>query len=390
MIGKLQIENIEIIRNLENMDPFHVSLKLKGLPGERRKFIATQVAARRKAKLKIPEWYSHDKIVYPNTVSLEQASSTFTAKYKSGLFKGNCVADLTGGLGVDLFHFAKKFETAIYIERDLDLFNHAEYNFSILGLQNVSFFNQDAATFLTTSQKSFDLIYIDPSRRVNDRKVFRLEDSEPDVGHLMPMMMARTAKVMIKLSPLVDIQHIYSAFSNIDEVHVLAVNNECKELLVMLGHSTKREQSIRTVNMTLEGDQVYVQNRQTENTTDLDYGFLGPYLYDPNSAVRKSGLFKCIANDYHVKKLAPNSHLYTSHDIIPEFPGRIFRMMEIQSYGDFKKTGKNTRGNIAVRNFGLTADEIRKRNHMSDGGENYIFFTTDLSGKKMVIISRKV
>ncbi len=376
----------DYIVNNNNTDILSVLLKKPIFEEVTNQELVEQLIARNKCRTKLPTWYKTPKIYYPNKVSLEQTSSEITAGYKTEIAHGNSLADLTGGFGVDSFFLSSKFDTLVHCEIDKSLSEIARYNFDRLGSNNVLFESNDGITFLRTSEKQFDWIYIDPSRR-DDRKgkVVRLEDCTPNVSEHLELLFQKTKKILVKTSPLLDITAGINALCHVKEIHVVAVDNEVKELLWILEKENRDAITIKTVSFKKTTTEHFEFNYSDEKNAIARYTLPGTYLYEPNAAIMKSGAFKSVGNFYDLDKLQEHTHLYTSDELI-KFPGRRFRITGVFSYkGDeFKKLGIR-KANITTRNFKDSVANIRKKFKILEGGDTYLFFCSTLNGSPVII-----
>ena len=251
--------------------------------------IAEQIKSKRKAKVKLPTWYQTAGILYPPSLSIEQSSSEITAQYKIQQLSGKSALDLTGGFGVDSYYLTQKFKSLTYVEENEDLVAIVEHNFGVLNQGNITIHSLSAEKFLAENKNHFDLIYIDPDRRVGNKKARGFEDSKPDLLKLLPSLLRISDKIMVKASPMLDISLAISQLKTVEEVTVLAVANEVKELLFILGKNTAADQLIRSINITLKNAQTlefYLSDKLQEECA-ADY--LGNFLYEPNAAILKSG-----------------------------------------------------------------------------------------------------
>jgi 16S rRNA G966 N2-methylase RsmD len=384
-------EIFEFIKANESSDPFELSLRAKEFSGDIIRLMSNQIRSRQKLRKKIPEWLGYDHIILPAPASIEQASSDITGKYKSELIQGGTLLDLTGGLGVDTYFFAKRSDKVIYIEKDPEIAAIAAYNFSMMGLDNVEVKNQSAEIFIQECNDDFDYIYLDPSRRKMSNKVFKLEDSEPDLLSIQDELLLRSKVVITKAAPYIDLQYALERIKKLKEIHVLSVDNECKEIILISNHSNHaKDPKIIAVNYKDNTFQEYSSTIFEEQNTMCEQALRGTYIYDPNTAIRKAGLFRSICKDFGLKKPANNSHIYFSDTFIEDFPGRIFKMMEAIPYQKFMKRQLFQKANIAIRNFPLSVDKIRKKTGISDGGDIFIFATTDHNKIAFFIICRKI
>ncbi|NNF32431.1 MAG: methyltransferase [Flavobacteriaceae bacterium] len=347
-----------------------------------------QIKSRQKAKTKIPTWVNAENIYYPPTLNLEQTSSEITAEYKSKLVHGKQVADITGGFGVDSFLFAKQFEYVDHFEVNPFISEIAKHNLDQLGCKNIQFKAVDGIEGV--DDRHYDLIYVDPSRRHDAKgKVFFLEDCLPNIPEHLEYLMERTSALLIKTSPMLDISIGIKALKYVNEIHILAVQNEVKEVLWLLKKPTSLEPRITTVNMTNSNDESF----------SFKYGDLGvatysgplTYLYEPNAAILKSGGFSVISERFGIAKLGKHTHLYTSDELM-DFPGRRFRIENIVAYSkkDMRAGITFDKANIAIRNFPESVEALRKRWKIKDGGENFVFFTTAGSNEKMMLLCKKI
>lgn len=353
--------------------------------------ILNQIEAKTKAKEKLPTWFKTANIIYPSKISVEQTSSERTAEYKSGLISGNSLIDLTGGFGVDDFYFAKKIKTVTHCEINSDLSKIVQHNFEQLGVTNIQYFTGDSLDALQSTTSKWDWMYIDPSRR-NDAKgkVFMLKDCLPNVPENLDFYFEKSNAILIKTAPLLDVAAGLSELHNVKTIHIVALENEVKELLWELHKNYTGAIAIKTANLTKETIDTFEFTLGKE-ASESNYSLPQRYLYEPNSAIMKSGGFDEIGTTYQLNKLHKHSHLYTSKELI-EFPGRIF---EIQHYIPYAKKEvkthlENSKCNITIRNFPETVDTLRKKWKIKEGGNSYCFFTTDMKNDKIVLICAKI
>ena len=366
--------------------------------------LLSQIAERQMARLKIPSWAGQDDILYPAHLSLEQASSELTARYKASLVsviaedsvkKGNGrFADLTGGMGIDFSFMAPCFREADYVEQNGELCQIAEHNYGVLGLHHATVHCDDAAHFLEEATP-YDLIYLDPARRDEaGRKVFRIGDCIPDLTEMKALLLEKAGCVMVKYSPMLDISLALKTLGNVSEVHVVSVDNECRELLFLLSKTAGEAPQYVAVNLKRSGEKDrFSFTMAQEQQADISFADApGRYLYEPNASILKAGAFKSVAQSYNLQKLHINSHLYTSNGLMADFPGRIFEVETFfvpnrQNSKSFTRETK--KANIAVRNFPMTVAEIRRKTGLTDGGDLYLFATTLSDERKVWIICRK-
>lgn len=386
---QLSQSTIEFIRAHSQDDVRLLALQAPRYPDVDMPAAIVQIAGRQAAANKIPSWQSIEELWYPRHLSLEQCSSEITAQYKSTLADGKTLADLTGGFGIDCAFMASRFRKVSYVERQEELCEIAKHNFPLLGLKHITVYNEDGVVHLQ-KMEPVDCIFIDPARRnEHGGKTIAISDCEPDVAELEELLLSKGKQIIIKLSPMLDLTLALKSMKRTREVHIISVNNECKELLLIIGNEPSQLIPIHCINLTSKEKQTFTFTREEELEAECLYTKEpGKYLYEPNASILKAGAFRSIASRYKVKKLHPNSHLYTSDLWIENFPGRSFQITGQCSFNkkEIKETiGELKKANITVRNFPATVAEIRKRTKLSDGGEVYLFATTLFNEQKVFI-----
>ena len=376
----------------DNLKSNITKLILKGSPFDDVSIqeLANQIIAKLKSEQKLSSWFNTQNIYYPEKISIEQTSSEVTANYKSTLVKGTSIIDITGGFGVDCFYFSKHFKDVTHCEINEDLSIIVEHNYLQLKKENIITFSGDGLEFIKNYKANFDCIYIDPSRR-NDLKgkVFLLNDCLPNVPENIDFLFSKTNQILIKNSPILDITSTINELKFVKEIHIVALNNEVKELLFLLEKEYDKAVKIKTINIGKNSTQSFNFNYKEEVIST--YSKPLTYLYEPNAAILKSGGFHEISHQLNIFKLHQHSHLYTSSEII-NFPGRVFKIEEVLNY-DKKKVKKlipENKANITIRNFPKTVEQIRKETKIKDGGSLYLFFTTDLENKRICILCSKI
>ena len=357
------------------------------------KKIRHQVLSRKKIQKKLPSIYNCNEIIYPVSLSLEQSSSEITANYKANLLKGKTFIDLTTGMGIDSLFIAKQFEQGILIERNLELAEIDLHNFFVLNQTNVKIaVGIDSIDFINQFNEQVDLLYIDPARRNEQgNKVVSLTEYEPNVITILDKLFTLSSNILIKTSPLLDISKAIAELMFVKEVHVISVDNECKELVFQLEKEYKNEIKITTINFDKKGKQIFDYYFKDEKQTTSEYAEPLQYLYEPNASIMKAGAFKIIGQQLGLKKLHPHTHLYTSENLIENFPGRIFKIDATTKF-DKKEIAQmipEMQANIAVRNFPISANEVKKKLGIKDGGDLYLFVTTNFKNEKIIIINKK-
>ncbi len=351
---------------------------------------------------KLPEWSAIKGLVYPERVSLEQCSSEYTAKYKANVIRRlfqrhglplDSFIDLTGGFGVDCYYIGKDFRHAVYVEQNAALCDIVKNNYSLLGYLHSECINDSAESFITTASKA-DLIYIDPSRR--DRygnRTYDIKDCTPNVKELREVLLDKARVVMIKLSPMFDWHKAVFDLPNVTEVHVVSVNNECKELLLVLEKGVKpltitcaNDDNLFTYTLDNTGEAIRKVYPSWEDINSA------AYLYEPNASIMKAGCFNCVRDRFGIEKISANSHLYLSDKYIDDFPGRVFSIVTVSSLN--RKEVKEvlhgvTNANVATRNFPVSVEEVKKRLKLKDGGDIYVFATTTDENKHIIFVCKK-
>ena len=375
----------------ENLNADVPTLALKKAPvGTDVSLALRQIAARQLLMKKAPTWAENEDLLFPAHLSIEQCSSEANAKYKANLLEGEAFADLTGGLGIDTYYISQHFREADYVERQAELCDLAKHNFEVLKA-NVKVWNEMAEEYLKCC-KPKDCIFIDPARRdEHGRKTVSISDCTPDVTALKDVLLEKAEKVMVKLSPMLDISKALVELHHVSEVHVVAVANECKELDIIMERDYQGDPKFVCVNLLTSQPELCFMMEDERNCTSRLADGVSNYLYEPNPALMKAGCYKLLSERFAVFKLHKNSNLYTSEQLVSEFPGRIF---EVEGWAPYNKKVKQTlladveKASIAVRNFPFTVAELRKTLKIGDGDETYLFATT-LKGEQKVVIRTK-
>ncbi len=373
-----------------------------------------QIAGRQTARRKLPTWGATDDLFYPPHLNMEQCSSEQTARYKASLLKGGQrYVDLTGGFGVDFYWMSQGFRERIYVERDEALCAIAEHNFRLLGL-DCSVRCCDTATYLSEMEHA-DVVYLDPARRdEHGARTFGIADCTPNLLELLPLLRTKADTIVVKLSPMLDWRKAVSDLevisdkregrSDVHEVHIVSVDNECKELLLVLKNEPRENLRLVCVNNDSAFEIVRPLRTASPNGSDYEsapYGLKTPprdadanhYLYEPNASIMKAGCFEALEERFPVSQVSSNSHLFLSDEEICHFPGRGFRILAVTSMN--KKELRSalstvSQANIAVRNFPLSAQQLRQRLKIKDGGDLFIFATTTAKGVHQLFICRKI
>jgi 16S rRNA G966 N2-methylase RsmD len=383
----------------ENQDVREMVLRNKVLFSIPAAQLSEQISSRRKAKEKLPLYYDTSGIIYPPPKNLEQSSSQATALFKTRIMlnvlpgKEAICADLTGGFGIDSYFFSKTVKKIHYVEPDPFLLEIAKHNHELLGAANIEYHTCTAEAFVQSTSVSFDFIFLDPSRREETgKKIHALADSHPNVLPLKNNLFSKTPLILLKASPLLDIQAGAAELGGVKNVFVISVKNECKEVLFLCERDFTGTPLIEAVNI-LEGDS-FDQFRFTfPEEQNEKVGFSDPlkYLYEPNASILKAGAFKSVATRFNVKKVARNTHLYTGAELIEAFPGKKF---EIEKFvkpdaSEVKPYFPEAKANVTTRNYPMTPEALRKKTGLKDGGEKYLI---GLSGerKKILLVAKRL
>lgn len=337
--------------------------------------IVQQIKGKHVAERKFP-FLLKEGILFPPQLNLEQSSSEKTALYKSEILKGKTFIDLTSGFGIDAYYLSQNFDHITLVEQNTELLNIVENNWNILNRQ-AKFINLKLEDFLDENQEHFDVIYLDPARRDEQKnKVFLLEDLSPDILEIQGKLRSISDLVVIKLSPLIDLKYLVSVLPDISRIDIIALKNDVKEVVVFLSNENTEGITCNCINLE-SGEATFAFRFGEEETAESEYSEPEKYIYIPNHSILKAGIFNLISQKFGLKKLHPNSHLYTSAEKNENFPGRILEMEVIDS----KSIKKKEQFNIISKNYPLKPEEIKKKYGLKDGGEHYLIFTQSKKGK---------
>ncbi len=377
-------------------DPVKLVLQQKKYPSVDLKFAAQQIEGRQKSRGKLPELSENDDFIFPPKLNLEQCSSEATARYKAQAFiKGKTVADITGGLGIDAIYFSKVAKKVFYVERNPELFEIAVHNFKALNIGNIEACCGDGIEFLKTESPCLDLIYTDPARRdMYNRKMVSLSDCQPDVLENRKIIFSKARQLLVKASPMLDLSLVKRELDSVSEITVLAVKNECKELLVLCDTaSTAAEVAVHCINFTAHGEKMLFTSVPENESQIPEFSVeVKKYLYDPNAAISKAGFFNALANRFHLLKLGRRTHLYTSDDLVGDFPGRVFEVLqEVRlSAKEIRTALPDGRAHVVTRNYPVPAEDLRKKLRLSEGTDKYVVAATLHGGKKAGFLCKKI
>lgn len=367
-----------------------IALMKNPFPEIRWNDILNQIASKNKAKEKLPTWFSHKYIIYPSKISIEQTSSEIAAEYKAALINGVTLIDLTGGFGIDDYYFAQKFNKVVHCEINEELSDIVRHNFQILNQRNIECYKGDSLEILKKLNQKWSWIYVDPSRRSDIKgKVFMLKDCLPNVPNLLDTYFDFTESILIKTAPILDITAGLTELNFVKQIHIIAVDNEVKELLWEIEKNYTGNITINAVSLSKKETEIF-SVVYGDDTKSSNYSLPKKFLYEPNAAMMKTGAFESIGHYYSIDKIQQHSHLFTSDDRIA-FPGRIFEIKKVIPFDkiSMKEHLEGKKMNITVRNFPIPVEEIRKKWKISEGGNQYCFFTTNLNNEKIVLLCEK-
>jgi 16S rRNA G966 N2-methylase RsmD len=390
----------EFINDCVNCNAASIALKLSKKKNWPKEFIIQQIVGKQKAKKKIPVWASCSEIIYPSLLSIEQSSSEQTALYKANLMNGKTFLDLTGGMGVDCFFIAKNFTNIFYNEPNAELFNITVNNLKCLinktsNYKNKNFYfsNLTAEEFLLKNNNTFDCVFIDPSRRNENKKVVSLSQCSPNVTVFLPTLLNKCNKVFIKTSCMLDITKAAEELKYVQKVYVVSVNNECKELLFECGKTPEKNYTIQCVNISAEINTNFNFTFQEEKNSTAQYSLPKQYLYDPYSSLTKAGAFLTLACKFNLEKISANSHLYTSNKLVKEFPGTTYKVVAtVAPNKKYLLKHIDTPSAIwMLRHSAFTEKELIKKTGIKNNSSGIILFSTkDNKNKPIVIICTKI
>lgn len=385
----------KFIRANEDQDIYELVLRQKTIDGVPIQLIANQIRALKKSRTKLPALAGSEGIIFPAAINLEQCSSETTARFKTQFLKSklpefNTIVDLTGGFGIDALAFSSLFQRVISLDPDADLNSIVRYNLNKLKLSNIERQDSDAESFLKTVGSDVTCFYADPSRRVNARKIAALKECLPDITKLLARIFEHSRYLLVKASPLLDISQATSELSCVRDVIVLAVDNECRELLFLCERGFQEPYVIHAINVSGGDSTEFSFTRKDEVEANPGFGEPLLYLYEPNAAILKAGAFKLVASKYHLTKLAKNTHLYTSTEFHSDFQGRVFRIdQQLRPDSSFVQRAIGDRkANIISRNYPLDVAGLRKKLKINDGGASYIIATSTATQKLVLLANR--
>jgi 16S rRNA G966 N2-methylase RsmD len=369
----------QFVQDHLDRDPAQLFLSLRGKVDFDLKFAIEQLKARQKALKKFPSWANNFSLIFPATLSLEQASSEETARFKSKLLNGRSMIDLTGGFGVDTYYLAGNFSKAIYCERNEELVDIFKYNMDVLGESRFEVNQGDSLQILSQTPESFDLIYVDPARRGgHNQKLYKLSDCEPDLVSNWELLKGKGNSIFIKASPMLDLKQAIQELPDIQQIWVVSVKNEVKEVLLYWQKDKKKaERLIHCVDLSPKGNTEFTFSFESEELASNAYSEVKAFIIEPLASLLKAGAFKSFGERFGLPKLHPNSHLFTSDTNLTNIPARIFKVIEEvrQAKKEIPKLFPSGKVNVITRNFVLSAEEVKKKYKLKDGGDDFLIAT---------------
>ena len=380
---------IQFIQENLHRDPVAIALEASKYPDLDVPKLVGQIKARQKLKDKMPQWVANTQVFFPPSLALEQSSSEETAHYKASLVQGKIV-DLTGGMGLDSYAFAQAGCEVDYVERQVDLAQITAYNHQQLNAGRIRHHATDSLNWLKEQKDAYDYIYVDPARRDKaGNKVVLLQDCEPNAVELIPYLTEKTS-LLIKTSPLLDIDRAIKELEGVEKVYVICIKNEVKELLFLKTNYSSVDPEISIIELNQENPLLFKAKKSSETQSDIKFSDCKNYLYEPHAGILKGGFFKTVSAS--VTKIAPNTHLYTSEEADTKFPGRAFQVIAEGALDKkwLQEALPGKKANISTRNFPINADEIRKKFQLKDGGEFTLFAFREFSNKNRVVLAKKI
>jgi 16S rRNA G966 N2-methylase RsmD len=372
-------------------DPARIAMQKSPFKEVNARDLANQIDSRQRLSRKMPTWTATPGLLYPERISVEQCSSEKTAAYKAFLLRGGQKGlDMTGGLGIDTYALSQVTERVLYAERNEALAALVAHNFKVLQAPSIEIHQGDSEDLLRSlPSNSLDWIYIDPARRQETRKVFLLEQCEPNVLQLAPLLFDKTSRVLLKLSPMLDLHQAFKQLETVAEAHILSVDQECKEVLI----EWRKEASVTQIYakaLSMPGIDTFRFTLEEEQLAQPTFSGPQRYLYDPDVALTKAGAFKSTAIRYDLAKLHPHTHLYTSEEYRPDFMGQIFEIVDQWSFGTFKKSKRKGKASITARHFPIRAEVLKQQFKWDDDPQFRLFFMTGPESQLLTVLAKQI
>jgi 16S rRNA G966 N2-methylase RsmD len=382
----LSLEAFEFIKINSDQDPVALAFKTRSFDPETTSFLLLQIKQKQKTNKKLPTWAQNHKLLFASDLNAEQCSAEACAAYKAGLFSGKVLADLSGGLGIDTFYFSKTFDRVNYCETHQDTVNVVRHNFKELASSNIQIHHTDGLNWLTKQPQHFDLIYLDPDRRPDQQRVYDFEACQPNVLDNLDLLVEKADKVLIKASPMIDLDMAIKQLKKVSKIWVLSIKNECKEVLFLVEKSPSPI-SITAVELP---QKELLQGSWSDKEFELPTTEIKHYLYDPWVCVRKASLQQLLANKHQLSATAALS-IYTSDRKIEGFMGRVFKKIEVlqASAKVLKKLGIN-RANIIAKGLKQDANALHLQLKINRGGDDFLIAFAQSNDKIGLIWCKKI
>lgn len=391
MIPEIDDRTKDFIKSHLNDDPFSIALNKDKYISIDIDYAISDIAARLKLKTKMLEWADNFDLIMPKSVNIQQSSSDLTAKFKAEFCDGLKSIDLTGGFGIDSYFMSLNALQHHYVEPDKELFNIAKHNLSKLSADNLVFYNSTAQEFLNSNDSKFDLVYLDPSRRsAVGTRILKIQDYEPNLINILPTLKNISSKVLVKLSPMLDINEMIQLFPDVCDIYVVSVAGECKELLLYFNFGKDNHE--KYIYATELSDKLYLLKFKNSNQNLIPLSDPKKYIYDFQPALLKSGFSDYYANSMGLHKIAKNTSLYTSDSLINDNSCKSFKVIK-SIKPDAKQLTKlipDMKSVVVRKNFPLPVEELRRKYKIAEGESKYIFAVRLMSGSTSFIVAEKI
>lgn len=389
----LSIEVQVFLKENAKVSPAQMALKKSPFKDVSAAELAEQLDAMQRLKAKLPTWLATPNIYYPPRQNAEQCSSELTALYKATIVNGEKVIDLTGGYGVDVWALYQHYKELDYCEMNDDLFPIVQHNYKQLSCKNIRCHCGDSIEFLKNSTAQYDLIFLDPARRDDhNRKMVSFSDCVPNVVKKQDFLFEKTNHILVKASPMMDISLALQELKQVKEVHVVAVKNECKELLFLMEKGFSGEAEIISINLNNEKSADFTFRKSEEKECCATLSPPKTYLYEPNAAILKAGAFNILTTKFAVKKLHVSTHLYTSDEYLSHFPGRIYRITHNLGYHKKEVLSHlvESKINIKTYNFPHSPTLVQKKLGLKEGGKHFLFGVKTMDENYRILIAEQM
>ena len=395
MVTKLNDNIIKWIEEHRNDDTTKLRLSCrKKDDASSYEFAIMQIECRKKAAKKLHNTLQSHHFIFPTTLSAEQCTSDDLAEFHATLITENeTILDMTAGLGIDAFHLAQKAKHVTAIDLNKDVAQALSINAKAHNITNFTGINADSVEYLKNSTEHFDTIFIDPARRGDGgKRLFALADCQPNIVELIDCVKERCNKLIVKASPMLDATQVLRELPDTTDLYAIGTRQECKEIVVVVDFkNSKSSPTLHCITINDESTD-FSFSIENESLAVSNYGEIneGMYLYEPHPSVMKMQPFKFISQHFNIQKLHQHTHLYASTQIISNFPGDCYKIERIYPFSSriLKEVAKEyPRANVAVRNFILSAEELRKRLKIKDDNKYRLYGVTSSNDDRLLIIS---